>query len=263
MSIEMNLNEEESKLRQQLQRAVRSTEAPQYLESKIRANIRTSGARQPLQFRYSWMAAAAALAVVVSSVIAYQLGHLRLTASSQESYIASVSNHVASIMRVGLRDHLHCAYFRKYPKDAPKLENIEGKLGKPYRGMIPIVRKHAPADFQVMMTHHCSYQGRDFVHLTLRRGSQLLSVVLAVKQDGESFKTELPEAYERLILDALRGDSTLFMRSDEIDYAWQIATAIAEEWKDAPPPSLYRPGTWGPPEADRLFETCAGKWRTP
>lgn len=80
---------------------------------------------------------------------------------------------------------------------------------------------------------------------------------------GESFKDELPEAYERLILDALRGDSTLFMRSDEIDYAWQIATAIAEEWKDAPPPSLYRPGTWGPQEADRLFETCAGKWRTP
>ena len=80
---------------------------------------------------------------------------------------------------------------------------------------------------------------------------------------GESFKDELPEAYERLILDALRGDSTLFMRSDEIDYAWQIATAIADEWKDAPPPSLYRPGTWGPAEADRLFETCAGKWRTP
>lgn len=190
MSMEMNLNEEESKLRQQLQRAVRSTEAPQYLEGKIRANIRASGARQPLQFRYVWMAASVALALVVSGGIAYQLGHLRLTASSQESYIASVSNHVASIMRVGLRDHLHCAYFRKYPKDAPKLESIEGKLRKPYRGMIPIIRKHVPSDFQVMMTHHCSYQGRDFVHLTLRRGSQLLSVVLAVKQDGESFKTE-------------------------------------------------------------------------
>lgn len=80
---------------------------------------------------------------------------------------------------------------------------------------------------------------------------------------GETFKDELPEAYERLILDALRGDSTLFMRSDEIDYAWQIATTIADSWKDAPPPELYRPGTWGPGEADKLFETCAGKWRTP
>jgi glucose-6-phosphate 1-dehydrogenase len=80
---------------------------------------------------------------------------------------------------------------------------------------------------------------------------------------GETFKDALPEAYERLILDALRGDSTLFMRSDEIDYAWQIATTIADTWKDAPAPELYRPGTWGPSEADRLFETCAGKWRTP
>lgn len=80
---------------------------------------------------------------------------------------------------------------------------------------------------------------------------------------GTTFKEALPEAYERLILDALRGDSTLFMRSDEIDYAWQIATTITETWKNAPPPELYRPGTWGPAEADRLFESCQGAWRTP
>lgn len=190
MSMDRNLKEEESKLRQQLQRAVRSTEVPPYLESRIRAQIRSSEPRQTFQFRYSWMAAAAALALTVFGGIAYQLGHLRLTASLQESYIASVSNHVASIMRVGLRDHLHCAYFRKYPKDAPKLESLERKLSEPYRGMIPIVRKHVPADFQIMVTHQCSFHGRDFVHVALKRGSQLLSVVLAVKEDGESFKTE-------------------------------------------------------------------------
>ncbi|MEP7363591.1 MAG: hypothetical protein ABI972_10080 [Acidobacteriota bacterium] len=190
MSTEMNLNEEDSKLRQQLQRAVRSTEVPPYLENKIRASIRGSESRQPLQFRYTWMAAAAALALAVFGGIAYQLGHLRLTSNSQDSYIASVSNHVASIMRVGLRDHLHCSYFRKFPKDEPKLEEIERKLPEPYRGMIPIVRKHVPADFQLMMTHQCGFHDRKFVHLALKRGSQLLSVVLAVKQDGESFKTE-------------------------------------------------------------------------
>lgn len=190
MSMEMNVNEEDLKLRQQLQRAVRGAEVPPYLESRIRAHIRSSESPRPLQFRYGWMAAAAALALTVFGGIAYQLGHLRLTASSQESYIASVSHHVASIMRVGLRDHLHCAYFRKYPNNPPRLENIEQKLSKPYRGMIPIVRKHVPADFQVMMTHQCSFHDRDFVHLVLKRGSQLLSVVLAVKQDGESFHTE-------------------------------------------------------------------------
>lgn len=80
---------------------------------------------------------------------------------------------------------------------------------------------------------------------------------------GHTFKEELPEAYERLLLDALRGDSTLFMRADEIDYAWQIATRIAEAWQDAPPPELYRPGTWGPSEANKLFEHCEGSWRQP
>lgn len=80
---------------------------------------------------------------------------------------------------------------------------------------------------------------------------------------GERFKQALPEAYERLLLDALRGDSTLFMRSDEIDYAWQIATTISDAWADAPPPALYRPGSWGPHEADALFHGCAGCWRTP
>ncbi|MCC6293260.1 MAG: hypothetical protein IT164_11470 [Bryobacterales bacterium] len=190
MSTEMDMNEEESKLRKQLQRAVRGTEVPPYLESKIRASIRASETRQPFRFGYSWMAATAAVALAVFGGIAYQLGHLRLTIGSQESYIASVSNHVASIMRVGLRDHLHCSHFRKFPKDEPKLENIEQKLPAPYRGMIPIVRKHVPAGFQLMITHECGYQGRKFVHLALKRRSQLLSVVLAVKQDGESFKTE-------------------------------------------------------------------------
>ena len=190
MSMEMNVNEEDAKLRQQLQRAVRSTEVPPYLENKIRANIRGAGAFRPFQFRYAWMAATAAVALAVFGGIAYQLGHLRWTASSQESYIASVSNHVASILRVGLRDHLHCSYFRKFSKETPKLEDIERKLPAPYRGMIPIVQKNVPAGFQLMITHECGFHDRKFIHLALKRGPELLSVVLAVKQDGESFKTE-------------------------------------------------------------------------
>jgi hypothetical protein len=60
---------------------------------------------------------AAALLLAVGGFIAYQLGHLSLTVSSQESYIATVSNRVTTLMQVGLGDHLHCAVFRKYPKD--------------------------------------------------------------------------------------------------------------------------------------------------
>ncbi|MDZ4861174.1 MAG: glucose-6-phosphate dehydrogenase [Candidatus Hydrogenedentes bacterium] len=78
-----------------------------------------------------------------------------------------------------------------------------------------------------------------------------------------TFAEDLPEAYERLLLDALRGDSTLFMRSDEIDYAWQIATTVADSWKNVPPPLPYAPGAWGPKEAGALFLGSHGCWRTP
>lgn len=80
---------------------------------------------------------------------------------------------------------------------------------------------------------------------------------------GQSFMEDLPEAYERLLLDAIRGDSTLFMREDEIETAWSICTEVLDRWRDAQPPDLYRPYTWGPVEANRLMEGRLGGWRTP
>jgi glucose-6-phosphate 1-dehydrogenase len=78
---------------------------------------------------------------------------------------------------------------------------------------------------------------------------------------GNAFKEGLPEAYERLLLDALRGDSTLFMRGDEVESAWQIVSQVLNRWQDADPPFFYRAGSWGPPEADRVLATCQGGWR--
>ena len=80
----------------------------------------------------------------------------------------------------------------------------------------------------------------------------------------EAFPQKLPEAYERLLLDALRGDSSLFMRSDELEAAWSFVTPILEAWAKEPPPKFanYEAGTWGPREADSLAESCGG-WRRP
>lgn len=78
---------------------------------------------------------------------------------------------------------------------------------------------------------------------------------------GTTFTGGLPEAYERLLLDAIRGDSTLFMREDEIEAAWSIITRVMNAWGDAPPPAQYAPGSDGPAEADRLFDCCEGEWR--
>ena len=83
---------------------------------------------------------------------------------------------------------------------------------------------------------------------------------------GQAFQLQLPEAYERLLLDALRGDPTLFMRSDELQAAWEFATPILDAWRNGPAPDFpnYAAGSWGPAEADKLFEGCsASTWRRP
>ena len=99
--------------------------------------------------------------------ISYQLGHLRLTVRSQESYIASVSTHIATLMRVGLGDHIHCSVFRKYPKNPPTTEEFVEKMNPQYAGLIPIVRSQVPDNYRMMLAHQCRYHGRKFVHLSL------------------------------------------------------------------------------------------------
>jgi glucose-6-phosphate 1-dehydrogenase len=80
---------------------------------------------------------------------------------------------------------------------------------------------------------------------------------------GSSFGGASPEAYERLLLDAMLGDSTLFIRADEVEYSWRFITPLLEEWAARPPSQFpnYEAGTWGPAEADTLFEGRNGGWR--
>jgi glucose-6-phosphate 1-dehydrogenase len=77
---------------------------------------------------------------------------------------------------------------------------------------------------------------------------------------GTSFMSQSPEAYERLILDAMRGDATLFTRNDEVDAQWSIIDPILEAWhSDGQPLAKYEAGTPGPAEADALLGE--GRWR--
>jgi glucose-6-phosphate 1-dehydrogenase len=79
---------------------------------------------------------------------------------------------------------------------------------------------------------------------------------------GTSFMSESPEAYERLITDAMRGDATLFTRNDEVEAQWAICDPILAAW-EADPDSLptYEAGTSGPEDAGRLLRP-GERWRT-
>jgi glucose-6-phosphate 1-dehydrogenase len=83
---------------------------------------------------------------------------------------------------------------------------------------------------------------------------------------GTSFDEAPPEAYERLILDALHGDSTLFIRRDEVEAAWGFIDALQEGWlREDPGQPLpeYTAGTWGPAEADVLLARDGRTWNRP
>jgi hypothetical protein len=131
-----------------------------------------------------------AAATVFGLVMAYQLGHLRLTVRSQESYIGTVSTQIATLMRVGLGDHIHCSIFRKYPKNPPTTQEFIEKMNSQYAGLIPIVRGQVPDSYRMMLAHQCSYHRRKFVHLSLMSDTNMLSLVITRKADGESFSTE-------------------------------------------------------------------------
>jgi len=71
-----------------------------------------------------------------------------------------------------------------------------------------------------------------------------------------------PEAYERLLLDVMAGDATLFMRRDTVEAAWRFVMPILERWasQKANPLPTYAAGTWGPAEADRLIAAGGRRW---
>jgi glucose-6-phosphate 1-dehydrogenase len=80
----------------------------------------------------------------------------------------------------------------------------------------------------------------------------------------DAFGTETPAAYETLLLDAMRGDPTLFTRRDEVEAEWRIITPIEEAWRELPPPKFpnYPAGSEGPEEADKLIRFDQQKWRS-
>ena len=106
--------------------------------------------------------------------------------------------------------------------------------------------------------------------LSLRISSKLPGPkvrIYPVKMDfqyGATFGGASPEAYERLLLDVMAGDATLFMRRDAVEASWAWVTPILTAWQSTGTRWLpeYPAGTWGPLEADKLIQAHNRRWRT-
>ena len=183
-------------LRSRVKAAVHAQAVPPELQVRIREQIRRKESASWWQGAWPRWAAAAAMLVIGVSVwrSAAPLPMPPIgDRAAQSTYIQRVSAKVASAFKPGLADHIHCSIFRKYPQHPPTLEKMEEELGPEYKGLLPVMRAAAPGGYRVIMAHQCTYAGRKYVHLTLSKDGQLLSLVVARKQDGESM-SGLPPA---------------------------------------------------------------------
>ncbi|HET7420096.1 MAG TPA: glucose-6-phosphate dehydrogenase [Candidatus Dormibacteraeota bacterium] len=106
--------------------------------------------------------------------------------------------------------------------------------------------------------------------ISLKFGAKVPSAGLRIRsvtmdfQYLTSFLVEAPEAYERLLLDCMIGDPTLFTRSDEVEVAWSLIDPIEDAWRNGRPPlETYPSGTWGPPSSSTLLQSEGREWHRP
>ncbi|GAA1225684.1 glucose-6-phosphate dehydrogenase [Prauserella halophila] len=105
--------------------------------------------------------------------------------------------------------------------------------------------------------------------VTMRFGSKVPGTTMEVRDVtmdfgyGHSFTESSPEAYERLILDVLLGEPSLFPVNEEVELSWKILDPVLQHWADRGSPEPYAPGSWGPPGADRMLERTGRHWRRP
>ena len=107
-------------------------------------------------------------------------------------------------------------------------------------------------------------EGINFQFMTKRPGDDLF--VSSVTMDfsyARAFAKQPPEAYERLFLDCMRGDATLFARRDGVEEQWELCDPILKAWEDdsSIPLSIYEPGSSGPKEADAMLARDSRRWR--
>src|SRR5258705_11595152 len=104
--------------------------------------------------------------------------------------------------------------------------------------------------------------------VTLKFGSKVPGTTMEVRditmdfQYGEAFTESSPEAYERLVLDVLLGDSTLFPNAEEVEAGWRVVDPLEEAWAGNPP-FTYPAGEWGPRAADQMLALDDHAWKRP
>jgi glucose-6-phosphate 1-dehydrogenase len=123
-----------------------------------------------------------------------------------------------------------------------------------------------PADVEMLGDNQLVIRVQPDEGVTLKFGSKVPGTAMEVRditmdfQYGEAFTDSSPEAYERLILDVLIGDRTLFPDAEEVEAGWRVVDPLEEAWAGTTP-EKYRSGEWGPRAADEMLARTGRHWR--
>jgi glucose-6-phosphate 1-dehydrogenase len=140
---------------------------------------------------------------------------------------------------------------------------------------IALIFKRAPhLPFDATMTEELSQNAlvirvQPDEGITLRFGSKVPGSQMEVRDVnmdfsyGSAFAEDSPEAYERLILDVLLGEPSLFPMNQEVELAWRILDPVLDYWATHGRPEPYEAGTWGPPSAFEMLRRTGREWRRP
>jgi len=177
--------------------------------------------------------------------------------SKTETYVA-LKAHIDNWRWAGVPFYLRTG--RRLPKRATE-------IAVQFKDVPPIlfnIHPEAPLDANVLVFRIQPDEGMSLRISTKVPGARVR--IYPVKMDfryGSTFGDQSPEAYERLLLDVMAGDATLFMRRDAVEASWRWVTEILRAWENAPATLAdYRAGTWGPDAADRLIQADKRSWRT-
>ncbi len=154
-------------------------------------------------------------------------------------------------------------YLRSGKALKEKLSQITIEFKEPPHLLFPNSENHLTPNMLVLYL-----QPDEGIHLRFEAkvpdtGSKMRSVDMEFHYADSFGKTAIPEAYERLLLDVLTGDASLFTRADEVETAWGLIDPILQVWEAQKQPlAFYDPGSWGPAEGDELLAKENRKWST-
>lgn len=154
-------------------------------------------------------------------------------------------------------------YIRSGKKLAEKVSEIIIQFKNPPHMIFP---NHANLDASSNLLSMC-LQPDEGIHLRFETKvpdtiAETRSVNMEYHYSDEFGPNALPEAYERLLLDVINGDASLFTRADQTELSWELFDPILVGWNSpaAPPLNFYEPGSWGPPESDTFLASAGHQW---